>query len=390
MRDIMTVAKKELRAFFTDKVLLIQIFILPFIIVFGYCSLFSVLAEPINSDNKEEKTTGYYVNSPEYFLVAFDTLGIEEAPETDEKTLDKYKSQVKNKELDILVIFPEDFKISEPGAEDLSNIEIFYNSSNSRSYMAYTFLADVFDALQPKIFTVNNFVESDDYNMADVDSEIGKMLGGIIPTVVFMAVYMVCMNLASNSIAGDKEHGFLNTLLVTPIKRRDLAAGKSLTILVVSILSSMSAFLGMAMSLKKIAKSVGLEGFTNYGPSAYIALFLSVVTALLVLSSLLLITSTISKDVKQATTVAPIFLFLFMIPSLLSSTDGFSNLINRFGSKNYFVPVWNSIKFMQDIMSMKYSIKYIVPICFINIFFATLFVIIVGKLFENEKIVNNG
>ena len=112
MRDIMTVAKKELRAFFTDKVLLIQIFILPFLIVFGYCSLFSVLAEPINTENKDEKTNGYYVNSPEYFLVAFETLGMEEAPKTDEETLEKYKTQVKNKELDILVVFPEDFKIS--------------------------------------------------------------------------------------------------------------------------------------------------------------------------------------------------------------------------------------------------------------------------------------
>ena len=346
--------------------------------------------EPVNSDTEEDKTNGYYIDSPEYFLVAFDSLGMEEAPKQDEKTIEKYKKQIKNKELDILVIFPEDFKISEVGSKDLSNIEIYYNSSNSSSYVAYTFLADVFDALQPKIFTVNNITDSNVYDLADVDSEVGKILGGIIPTIVFMAVYMVCMNLASNSIAGDKEHGFLNTLLVTPIKRRDLAAGKSFTILVVSILSSMSAFLGMALSLKKIAKNFGLENFTNYSVSAYIALFLSVVTALLVLSSLLLITSTISKDVKQATTIAPIFLFLFMIPSLLSSTEGFSRMINQFGSKNYFIPVWNSIKFMQDIMSLNYSIKYIVPICFINILFATIFVFVVGKLFENEKIVNNG
>ena len=390
MRDILTVAKKELRSFLTDKVLLIQIFILPFIIVFGYCSLFSVLVEPINSDDSEEdKTSGYYIDCPEYFLVAFDSLGVEEAPSKDEKTIEGYKEQIKKKELDILVIFPEDFKISDPGAKDLSNVEIYYNSSNSSSYVAYSFLRDVFDALQPKIFTVNDIYDGNEYDMADVDSEVGKILGGIIPTIVFMAVFMVCMNLAANSIAGDKEHGFLNTLLVTPIKRRDLAAGKSLTILVVSILSSMSAFLGMALSLKKIAKTFGLENFTNYSVSAYVALFLSVVTALLVLSSLLLITSTLSKDVKQATTISPIFLFVFMIPSLLSSTKGFSEMIDKFGSKNYFIPVWNSIKFMQDIMSMRYDVKYIVPICFVNILFAALFVMIVGKLFENEKIVNN-
>ena len=389
MRDIITVAKKELRAYFTDKVILIQIFLLPFIIVFGYCTLFSVLAAPLNSDSDEAKIKGYYINCPIYFVEAIQGLDLVEAPKSDPESIEKYKEQIRTKDLDILLVFPDDFAIAEPGSKDLSNIDMYYNSSNPKSTSISSLLASVFDAIQPRIFTVNDRMEEGDYNLIDVDNEFGKLLGGIIPTIVFMAVFMICMNLASNSIAGDKEHGFLNTLLVTPIKRRDLAAGKSFTILVVSILSSLSAFIGMAFSLPKISESIGL-GETQFGFSAYLSLFLSMVTAILVLSALLLIVSTISKDVKQATTISPAFLFLIMIPSLLSSTEGFGSLVNKFGSWNYFVPVWNSVKFMQDIMSSDYSVKYVVPICFINILVATLSVLAVGKLFEDERIVNNG
>ena len=216
MRDALTVAKKELRAFLTDKVILFQIFILPFVIVFGYCSLFTVLSSTKTDENYQTKAYG--INIPIYFQEAFKELDIVEAPKKDEKTIEKYKQEVKDKTLDLLIIFPEDFRIAEPGEEDLSNVDIFYNSSKTESVKLYGFLVAVFDELQPRTFLVNYDFE-EEYNMFDKDAEIRKMLGGVIPTVVFMAVFMICMNLASNSIAGDKEHGFLNTLLVTPIRR---------------------------------------------------------------------------------------------------------------------------------------------------------------------------
>ncbi|MCR5616848.1 MAG: ABC transporter permease [Clostridiales bacterium] len=387
MRDILTIARKELRSYFTDVVILIQIFILPFIIVFGYCSLFSMFG--ITSKGKEETVKAYYVRAPESFEEAFIQLGMEKAPSDDDASIVKYKKMVEDKTLDLLLVFPEDFKIAEPGSRDLSNINIYYNSSKSESFTLYQILSEIFDELQPHTFTVNSIYEEDTYNLFDSDNEFRKMLGGVIPTVVFMAVFMICMNLASNSIAGDKEHGFLNTLLVTPIKRRDLAAGKSVTILVVSACSSISAFIGMAISLPKIARAFELSG-NSYGIGTYVTLFLCVVTALFVLAAILLIVSTLSKDVKQATTIAPASIFLIMIPSLLSSTEGFGRLVDSFGAKNYYIPVWNSVKLMQDIISVDYSSLNLIPVCIVNIITAVIGVWLVGLLFENEKVVNNG
>lgn len=388
MRDILTIACKELRAYFTDKVILIQIFLLPFIIVFGYCSLFSMFG--ITSSGKgDDDVKAYYVHAPEAFERAFIELHMEKAPKEDPDSIREYKKMVEDKTLDLLLVFPEDFKISEPGSDDLSNINIYYNSSKSESFTLYQILSEIFDELQPHTFTVNSIYEEDTYNLFDSDNEFRKMLGGVIPTVVFMAVFMICMNLASNSIAGDKEHGFLNTLLVTPIRRRDLAAGKSMTILVVSACSSISAFIGMAVSLPRIAEAFELSD-KAYGIGTYVTLFLCVVTALFVLAAVLLIVSTLSKDVKQATTIAPITIFLIMIPSLLSSTEGFGKLVARFGSRNYYIPVWNSVKLMQDIISVDYSAFNLIPVCIVNIATALIGVYVVGRLFENEKVVNNG
>ncbi|MBO7452203.1 MAG: hypothetical protein J6U54_17885, partial [Clostridiales bacterium] len=153
---------------------------------------------------------------------------------------------------------------------------------------------------------------------------------------------------------------------------------------------SISSFIGMAVSLPRIADAMEMSSGAGYGISAYVALFVSVVTALFVLSAGLLIVSTLSKDVKQATTIAPAFIFIVMIPSLLSSTEGFSKIISDFGFKNYFIPVWNSVMVMQDVLEMDYSLVALIPVCIINILVACIGVFIVGKLFENEKVVNNG
>ena len=141
-------------------------------------------------------------------------------------------------------------------------------------------------------------------DLIDKASMLRNLLSGIIPLMVFMAVYMVCMSLAANSIAGDKEKGFLNTLLVTPIKRESLAAGKSISILVVAIIASCSAFIGMAISLPNFAKALKIGENTSYSISDYALLLGAVITGSFVCAVILLIISTVAKDTKQATTLS--------------------------------------------------------------------------------------
>ncbi|MBQ6212680.1 MAG: hypothetical protein IJJ57_07295 [Ruminococcus sp.] len=69
MRDIITIAKKELRAFFTDKAILLQMIILPFIIVFGYCMLMTSMTESQkeSQEQNDKPVVAYSVNAPDEF-----------------------------------------------------------------------------------------------------------------------------------------------------------------------------------------------------------------------------------------------------------------------------------------------------------------------------------
>ena len=387
MRDIITVAKKELKAFFSDKAILLQMFILPFAIVFGYGMLMAATWSNIADDKapkKNETVIAYSMNAPDEFKTVLDELGIKPAPDKD---IEKYKDQVKSKEADMIMVFPEDFKMDEPGSSTLSNIDIFYNSDKKSSMELYSKATVMFTTMQPRIFTFNESTDTD-YDLIDKASMLRNLLGGIIPLIVFMAVYMVCMSLAANSIAGDKEKGFLNTLLVTPIKRESLAAGKSISILVVAIIASCSAFIGMAISLPKFADALKIAEKTSYSIPDYSVLLGAVVTGSFVCAVILLIISTVAKDTKQATTLSPIILLVVMIPSLMCSTESFAAHVENLGTTNYVIPVWNSVKLLQDGIKLDYSWTNAGITFGVNVAVALFGIFFIGKLFKREKIVN--
>lgn len=380
--DIIAVAAKELKFYLTDKVILLQILLIPFIVVFGYSLMLSTTLTSAQAHLSDPAGSCYSVNTPESFKAAFSELGIAESSESTESL----KKAVENKTCDLLIVFPEDFKMAEGGSSELSDISVFYNSEKGTSGEMFTKVSELFASMQPRIFSYNSD-ENVQYDLFDSGSVLMKMMGGVIPSMVLFSVFMICMNLASNSIAGDKEKGFLYTMLITPVKRSSIAAGKSLAVLAAAVLGSLSGFIAMALSLPRISGLIGMEEGGNYSAGEYLMLLLSVVSASFVLVGILLIVSALSKDVKQATTIAPMFMILLLVPSILSSTEGFSGIVDKAGIINQLIPVWNSSKLMRNIIEQDYSAGAFFISIAVNAAAAVIGILIVGRMFESEKII---
>lgn len=383
-RDIWTVTKKELKAGFTDKLVLFQVLFMPFLIVFGYATLMMAMGNANENVKSEEESIGYYVNAPEYMAEGLKGLKLKSTTEDKIETL---KSEIKDKECNLLVVFPTDFAISDGSEAELSNIEIWYNSSDSESYNAYYSVNMYFTALQPKLFSVNG-KEDVDYDMGDEDAMLRDILAGLMPIMLLMGVYMVVMNQASESIAGDKERGFLNTMLITPVKRSSIAAGKALYMLIISVLGGLSAFIGMSISLPRMAEAMEIEKNFNYNAKEYLLLFVVTITAVFALVGVLLIVSTLSKDVKQSTTFSPIIMMILMICGMLATTEAVKPIIKSLGMVNNIIPAWNSMILLQNIIKCEYSLDSVLIASAVNLIFSVVSIFIIGKCFESEKILN--
>lgn len=88
-----------------------------------------------------------------------------------------------------------------------------------------------------------------------------------------MVVFITIMNISAEAIAGDKERGFLNTVLVTPVSRGSIATGKAVSIYILAVIGGLSTFGGMIVSLPKMAKATDLNVKIVYTFSDYALLF---------------------------------------------------------------------------------------------------------------------
>ena len=247
-KDISTVYKKEIRSILKDKTVLFMCVLLPFIFMFGEGKLMSAMSD--GEENERQKTyDAYFINAPEDIKEGLLSIGFKD----EAADFDKCIEDIKNKNADMLVVFPEDFKIASSENGAVSDIEVYYNSSNNDSLRIREQLSTFLDTLRPVVFTINANAEKT-YDLGDEDYQAKNFIASMVPGLLLLTIVYGIMALAGNIIAGDKETGFLNTVLITPVSRSSVALGKALAVMTAAGISSISSFIGLSFLMKDFQK----------------------------------------------------------------------------------------------------------------------------------------
>ena len=378
-KDISTVFKKEIKSILKDKAILLMCILLPFGMMFMEGYLMTAFAD---TDETEEKTyNAYYINAPQQLSESFKAIGFSDKAVDKETTIEN----IKNKEDKMLVIFPENFTI-DPDGINVPNIEIYYNSSDNDSLKLREKISTLLDTLRPEVFTINADA-SVKYDLGDEDYQAKNMIASMVPGLLVMTIIYGIMSLASNIIAGDKESNFLNTVLITPVRRSSVAIGKALAVMTAAGASAISAFAGLAYLMSKFNEMLG-EYAVSYAAKDYILTFIVIICEAFALVGLILIISTLAKTARQAQTLSVIPIMVLFLGSFLTSNAGFDGVLTSFGSKNYLIPMWNASYLTKNILLSGVSTTDILITCVINIVFGIFCLGVVSNLFNNEKIVN--
>ena len=378
-KDISTVFKKEIKSILKDKAILLMCILLPFGLMFMEGYLMTAFAD---TDETEEKTyNAYYINAPQELSESLKAIGFSDKEVDKETTIENIKS----KEDKMLVIFPENFTI-DPDGINVPNIEIYFNSSDNDSLKLREKISTLLDTLRPEVFTINADA-SVKYDLGDEDYQAKNMIASMVPGLLVMTIIYGIMSLASNIIAGDKESNFLNTVLITPVRRSSVAIGKALAVMTAAGASAISAFAGLAYLMSKFNEMLG-EYAVSYAAKDYILTFIVIICEAFALVGLILIISTLAKTARQAQTLSVIPIMVLFLGSFLTSNAGFDGVLTSFGSKNYLIPMWNASYLTKNILLSGVSTTDILITCAINIVFGIVCLGVVSVLFNNEKIVN--
>ncbi len=390
---IFTIFKKELARFFKDRRTLIAL-IMPGLLIYAIYSLMGDFMGDAFMPDEDYKPIIYSVNTPESAEALFDAAEIGLKPISGDDIENK-KEAISNGSSTILIVFPENFdeKIAAytpASGVPAPNIEIYYNSSNTNSSMAYNTvgsLLDGFESLMTNKFDINR-IEGEDYiyDLATDEDMTGMIFSMIMPMLLMMLLFSGCMAVAPESIAGEKERGTIATLLITPTKRSHIAIGKILALSIMALISGASSTIGVTLSLPKL---MGMDGELDisgaaYGVDDYAMLAVVILSTVLVFITLISIISAYAKTVKEAGSyVTPL-----MIISMLIGLSGMTGATAE-NPALYAIPIFNSVQSMIGIFSFELNITHVIITVCANIAVTAIGVFVLTRMFSSEKIMFN-
>lgn len=388
--NIMTIIKKEFVRFFGDKRLVFTTILMPGIMIYA---LYTFMGQGLMKQLEPDKEYVYEIsveNMPQTLKPAFDELKAKVKTVDSNKT-DEIETKLKDKSTDLLVIFPKDFDTavaaydSQKSKDTAPQIQMYYNSTKTESQTAYQMMTQVLDTYEASLsnkFDVNSGKTK--YDLASDKDETGKFFGMMLPMLMMMFLYSGCMAIAPESIAGEKERGTIATLLVTPMKRSQLAIGKIVSLGVIGLLSGLSSFVGTMLSLPNLmgGESSKAMNASVYQPSDYVVLLLVILTTVLVMVSAMSVISAFAKSVKEAgTSIIPLMVVILVVAVSSMMSDG--------APKEpywYLIPFYNSVQCMNGIFSFTYLPLNIVLTIVSNLVFSLLLAAGLAKIFDSEKI----
>ena len=392
-KNMITIIKKEFARFFGDRRMVLTTIFLPGIMIYVLYSFMGnmMMKQFTTSDDYVYQIEAVSLPASMEFLKTqemFEVKEVDAAEEADAKAL------VETQEADLLLVFPEEFD-QKVAAYDCTattdaapDIQSYYNSVSTESSAAYQMVCAMLDEYETALsnkFDINA-EEEICYDMATEKDTSAQFFSMMLPMLMMMFLFSGCMAIAPESIAGEKERGTIATLLVTPMKRSELAIGKIISLSVIGLLSGFSSFVGTMLSLPNLMGAAADEMSASvYGISDYVFLLVMILSTVLVIIGAISVISGFAKSVKEAGTAVSPLMILVMVLSVTTMMGG--------GAPEepylYLIPLYNSVQCMNGIFSFTMlPVNFVITVVS-NLVYTGILVFILTKMFDSEKIMYN-
>ena len=383
---ILTIMKKELTRFFTDKRLIFTTIFMPGILIYiMYTFMGTALTNMYSPQEGYNEVLvvslpGSVADMDEDYSLVFTRVNRDDT--------EQYKEMIAKGEKNLFVVFPMYFDdlVADyvAGTGDAPNVEIYYNSSSKSSSATYQNMINLLNDYEYSISNKFDVNAGDGiYDLATEEDTAASLFASLMPMLLMIFLFSGCMAVAPESIAGEKERGTITTILITPIRRRDLAIGKIAALAIVALLSGVSSALGTILSFPKLMGGADFVDASVYGVREYLLLLLLILSTVLLIITAISIISAFAKTTKEAQSyVMPLMILVMAI--------GITAMFGNSASQNpavYLIPFYNSVQCMVSVLSFDVVPTHILICALSNVFYTALGVWALAKMFDNERII---
>ena len=395
MKNILAIMKKELRRFFGDR-RMIATLILPGLLIYVIYSLMGgALSENLAGGGENTEYRVLTHGSSELISAVTLNSGMNityyRCPDcTEEHDPAAISKGINEEGFHAYLVIPEDFdqKIAayDPATGlPAPEVKIYYNSSDADSATAYSTLLALLGALESSManrFDVN-ISPNTVFDVATEEDLTGMLFSMLMPLLLIILMFSSCMAMTAESIAGEKERGTIATLLITPIKRSELALGKIAALSIMSLLGGLCSFVGVLLALPKLMGGEAMDAVDTsvYTMGDYAMILCVILSTILVFVSLIAVLSALANSVKEASTlVSPLMLVVTVIgvSGMFGSPDKSLGL--------FLIPVYNSVQCISGVFSMSYEPIQIILTVVSNLAVAGVFAVVLTRMFNSERV----
>ncbi|MBI5155159.1 ABC transporter permease [Candidatus Poribacteria bacterium] len=172
-----------------------------------------------------------------------------------------------------------------------------------------------------------NFLEplklKEDRDLASKSQQVLNAVGGFLPYLVIIFAFLGGIYPAIDLGAGEKERNTLETLLLSPSSRTELALGKYFVILATSLTAALLGVVSMAISVQKLVPAAVLDEIDlHIEPGMAIIIGLLAIPPAAIFAGLFLAISVYARTFKEAQNYMAPLQFVLIFPAVAPLIPG--------------------------------------------------------------------
>ena len=375
--NLWNILKKELRELFRDKKSLAMMLVIPIFIPLLVIGMSALFEAETNMSIEEYNKIGfaYQLSSIEKSLA--DEMNVDVINGSEKELAEDYKKGTIN-----LYITKEGthYTIHSDGSDKstyASNLmETYFNTYKEMLQQQYL------EGKNIKADEISNIITVEE-QVVEEDNFFASYIKNYAFLFILMAITVSATYPATDTTAGERERGTLETLLTFPIKSKDIIIGKFLGVTVSSIITGLLS-LGLAILSLFITKDMFTiyEGVdVMFSMSSIIYAILVIITYSFFISGLCIAIASTAKTFKEAQSALTPLTFISLFPGMIAFMVGIKTtpLIA-------VIPFLNFTTIFTDITAGNINIVNIILMIASTLLYISIVFVYIIKQYKSEKV----
>ena len=377
MNNLWNILKKELRELFRDKKSLAMMLVIPIFIPLLVIGMSALFESQVSKDVSEYNKIGFSYEMAEAEKSIAEEMNIEIINGNEEELKQKYD----NGEINLYITKQDNKYIINTDGSDNSTfasslMETYFNTY--KQYLQQSYLQE--NNINPN--EVLNIITVEE-NVLEQDNYFANYIKNYAFLFIMMAITVSATYPATDTTAGERERGTLETLLTFPIKSKDIIVGKFLGVTVSSIITGIIS-LALAILSLMITKNMFsiYEGIDiMYSPITILFAVIVIIAYSFFISGLCIAIASTSKTFKEAQSALTPLTFISFFPGMIAFMMGITTtpILS-------IVPFLNFTLLFTDINNGTINLLNIGLMAISTIIYISLVFVHIIKQYKSEKV----